>query len=252
MKGNEDEEQPHLSSSSAPLRWYERTASAVLGLAAAASGGVAVFVSQNQAGAAALVVVGAAFLLVSVQGTRLAKISGGGNAIEMSQANVHRVITRAKREDAEVSEGMMEAVAILHPSAGPLPSKEARQYEDVIHQALLRIGVTVTREPKIGDSSADFLVETAEGKSALVEVKRRSYGPLTLLDVKNATRQASAIAEGLDTAAGILVITNAPLSGSVQALNVERRDGKRPVEVISWNDERDDALLGRALVRVAR
>jgi hypothetical protein len=223
-----------------------------LGLAAGASGGYAVFATENQAGAAALVVIGAAFLLIGVQGTRLAKIGGGGNSIEMSQADVYQVINRAKREDADVAEGMIEAVAILNPAIGPSPREEARRYEDELYQALLRTGVNVTREPSVQDRRGDFLVETSEGKRALVEAKRRSYGPLTRLDVEKSTRQATALAGGLETAAGVLVVTNAPLSGPVQALNAEPRVGKRPVEVMSWNDERDDDLLVRALGRVAR
>jgi len=38
----------------------------------------------------------------------------------------------------------------------------------------------------------------------------------------------------------------------VREFNVGRHPAERPVEVIRWNDDRDNAHLGRALARVVR
>jgi hypothetical protein len=238
------------------LRWFERVGAVVLGLGAAGSGGYAVFATSNQAGAAALVVVGATFLLIGVQGTRLIRLGGGGNSIEMAQYRAAvRVIERAKREEtADVAEGMVEAAAIISPAVVPSPRVEVRKYEDELHRALERAGVMVQREPVVaGGRVVDFVVETGGGGRAVVEAKARRYGALTMRDVDEMINQVNTISGGRNHDAGLLIVTNAPLSGEVQEFNSRRSPAERPpVEVISWNDERDDGLLGRALARVAR
>jgi hypothetical protein len=164
-----------------------------------------------------------------------------------------RVIERARHErDAEVAEGMVEAAAMISPAVARSPRQDARRYEDDLQVALERTGATVKRQVLLAPGRRlDFVVETGGGRKALVEAVARSYGPLTLNDVRNAVSQVDAITGGVEDA-GLLIITNAPLSGEVQEFNAQPRDATRPVEVISWNDERDDGILARALVRVAR
>jgi hypothetical protein len=58
------------------MRTWERLLAGIVGAAAGAAGTYTVFETSNQAGSAALIVVGAAFLLVGVQGTRLIRLGG--------------------------------------------------------------------------------------------------------------------------------------------------------------------------------
>jgi len=161
---------------------------------------------------------------------------------------------RAEREkDPEKAEGMVEAAAMISPTVVRSPQAEARRYEDELHRALERTGAMVRREVVWDPTNrpVDFVVETGDGRRALIEAKPRRYGTLTGVDVQDAMNQVNAIAVGVGDA-GLLIITNAPLSGDVQEFNAKPEVTVRPVEVISWNDERDDGILARALMRVAR
>ncbi|GAA1797128.1 hypothetical protein GCM10009835_14110 [Planosporangium flavigriseum] len=173
----------------------------------------------------------------------------------MAQAEAAvRVVERAKHEkDPEVAEGMVEAAAMISPAIARSPRQEARRYEDELQIALERTGAIVKREV-VWDPTRrplDFVAETASGRKALVEAIARRYGTLSMKDVRDAMGQVDAVTGGIGDA-GLLIVTSAPLSGEVQEFNAEPRHARRPVEVISWNDERDDGILGRALVRVAR
>lgn len=233
------------------MQWWERLGSVVLGLGAGGVGGYAVFATSNQAGSAALVLAGAAFLLIGLQGTRLVKLGGGGSSIEMARYEAAaQLVEHAERErDPEKAEGMAEAAAMISPTVARSPRAEARRYEDELHRALERTGMTVRREV-VWDRGVDFVVETSDGRRALIEAKPRRYGTLAWADVQDAMNQVNAIAGVGD--AGLLIVTSAPLSGEVQEFNNKPPVTARPVEVISWNDERDDGILARALMRVAR
>jgi len=236
------------------LRWYERVIAVALGLGAGGAGGVAVFVTSNQAGAASLVIVGATLLLIGIQGTRLLKFGGGGTTIEMARAQLAvRLLDRARtEEDAEVAEGIAQAAEMVSPVV-PAGGVHVSRYEDELARALEAVGVTVHREQTLGvGRPVDFVVETSGGSHAVVETKPRRYGTLTMRDVSDVIEQLGALGRGNIGDAGLLVVTNAPLSGEVQEFNAERTPSQRPVEVISWNDDRDNAHLGRALARVVR
>ncbi|MFI6134157.1 hypothetical protein [Micromonospora sp. NPDC051141] len=235
-----------------PLNKLERGLALAVGLSSGGAGGYAVFESSNQVGSAALILTGAAFLLVAVQGTRLVRLEGAGNSIEMADA-AEQLVEVAKREpDADRAEGMIEAAAIISPrtvaSAGP----DRRTYTDELHRALRGTARQVSREVATHRPGRplDFVVEFEDGRKALVEAKARRYGPFTMLDVHEAMLQVSSVAEPGD--AGLLIVTNAPLAGEVQEFNAQDHPGMVPIEVITWNDERDNGLLARSLQRVAR
>lgn len=60
----------------------ERTAATLFGLGGVGVGGVGVFVSDNQAGTTTILIIGAGFLLMAVQGTRITKL--GREAVELA------------------------------------------------------------------------------------------------------------------------------------------------------------------------
>jgi hypothetical protein len=95
------------------------------------------------------------------------------------------------------------------------------------------------------DFGVDMTAETPTGEVAVV-VKYRTRSPLTLQYVNMVVSNWKP-----DGTVGLLIVTNAPLSGDVREFNatVENRP---PVEIITWDDERDDGILIRALGRVAR
>ncbi|WP_406106800.1 hypothetical protein [Micromonospora globbae] len=249
----EDEEVPQYAASPSdhhpaePMIVWERITAGVAGVAAGGAGGAAVFLTDNQAGSAALALVGAAFLFVAVQGTPIIRIGAGSNSLELERRKqrLKRAVERAeKEENLDAAYGIIEGARIAEPEIEELPEYQALMYEDRIATALTGLGAKVTRLRV--DQWFDMLAQTASGSAAVV-VKFRERGPLGLKDLERAdyaTQRA--------TVGGVLVVTNAPLSGEVEQYNASRAPGDRPIEAVTWNDVRDNGLLARALARTAR
>jgi hypothetical protein len=239
------------------MRPWERAASFLFGLGFGGAGVYAIFTTTNQVGSAALVIAGAAFSLIAVQGTRLIRLGSGSASVEMDRLRqAAKIIRQAEAEaerDPERAEGMIEAAAIISPELAESPQQQAMRYEDRVHQALLRTGFKVQREYRLaGDFGFDFLIEDAGKRHAVVEARFLSHGPLTRPYVNQVLGKVESANDDLIRKAGVLYITNAPLSGEVQEFNTRRPADARPVEIITWNDERDDGILVRSLSRVAR
>jgi hypothetical protein len=233
------------------MRRLERAGAVAVGLSAGGAGAYTVFQGTNQAGSAALVLVGAAFLLIGIQGTRLIRLGSAGTTIELAEREVaSRLIERAEREkDPEIAEGIAEAASIVSPSVARSPILEARTYELEVRRAIKRVGMIPVPLP--ANAGIDFEVTNHTGRRAFIEAKHRRYGPLLTKDVDLVAGRATRMLPDDDNS-GVLIVTNAPLSGSLQELNAQQRPAGRVIELITWNDERDDELLARALDRVSR
>jgi hypothetical protein len=78
-----------------PLLWWERLGSSVIGVACVGGGLYATFRSGNQGGTLALLLVGAAFLLMGLQGTPLVSIGSGDNRLRLERRRqLQRVVAR--------------------------------------------------------------------------------------------------------------------------------------------------------------
>jgi hypothetical protein len=230
-----------------PMRPWERLVVVLLGVTAGGIGCYAVFNSSNQAGTAVLLVIGAAFVLIGIQGTPLIRFGTGANNVELERRRrrVEREAQQAREEgDPDLARDIVETASILDPGIVPAPEVLGAIYKDQVRHALLRAGARVRDRSHIG-TGVDMIAETSKGAVAVV-VRYRRRSPLTLQYVNQAISNWKP--EGT---AGLLVITNAPLSGAVRELNatVEHRPA---VEIITWNDEQDDGILIQALERLAR
>jgi hypothetical protein len=194
------------------MRLWERVASFLLGLGFGGFGVYVIFTTSNQVGSAALVIAGAAFSLIAVQGTRLVRFGSGSATVEMVQLRAAAKIIRQAEgeEDTERSEGMVEAAAIISPDLASSPSQQAMRYEARLHQALKRIGAKVQAQAVVGDRGLDFVVEDAGGRRTVIQAKYRSYGPLARSDLVDAVAQVNSLNDDLVRNAGMLLITNAP------------------------------------------
>jgi hypothetical protein len=81
-----------------------------------------------------------------------------------------------------------------------------------------------------------------------IQAKYRTRGSIGMSDISKVAMQFRA--SGFD--GGFLIVTNAPLSDEARLHNAELSAEIGKVEVVTWNDERDDDVLARALVRNAR
>ena len=118
-------------------RWERIYAGSRLGLAGALTGGVGVFLSSNQAGTTAILLVGAVFLLISVQGTRILKASK--DSVEMERELEARIYTEQavkaveQKKDPELGAEMAAATQRANPSLAQEPSFQYLNHQ--IYQA---------------------------------------------------------------------------------------------------------------------
>ncbi|QKV77086.1 hypothetical protein [Amycolatopsis sp. Hca4] len=110
-----DELAPESSSVSDRLMTgWERALACLFGFGIAGAGGVAVFVSSNQAGTTSLVLIGAVFLLIGIQGTPIAKATK--DSIELRARRVAKKAKElAKEGRADDAEGFIEGAIVAEP-----------------------------------------------------------------------------------------------------------------------------------------
>lgn len=233
-----------------PLRGVVRWPMGIVGGLTLGTAVVATFRSGNQAGTATLALIGGVLILVAFQGTPLIRMGTSSASIEVAQLKrrVRQVFEKAAEgvQGPEVARGMAEAAAEIDPELRKDPAVRGRIYETQVEAALAR---AASSYPAWGvskadvDAAADFVVGLGKETYVNVVAKYLTMGPIRLRDVR--TEQSA-----LPT----LVLTNAPLSGEVQEHNADVSptvDGQVRVEFVTWNDEKDDGILARALARLA-
>jgi hypothetical protein len=233
-----------------PLDPWARAVALGLGIAASGFGCYAVFASNNQAGTALLLAVGVILLLLGIQGTPLRSIGGGEYKVELARLR-RRVVEAAgqaaRQESPEVAAAVADALTVIDPGLVLGPPAGAL-YEQAVLQAFRRTGASVdpTHRAGLGDRGVDVRAQVAGGGKVNVQVVYRRRGAFGSRDI--ATSSAFH-ASGFD--GGFLLVTNAPLSAEALQHNSALTHERQGPEVVTWNDERDDDLLARALVRNA-
>jgi nucleotide-binding universal stress UspA family protein len=112
-------DEPDEAASDHGLLVWERIVAGMVGLLAASGGGVSVFMSSNQAGSTALLLVGAIFLLLAVQGTAIRRATR--ESVEMDpRAARKRVIEKAQEvleeHGIEKAEAFVDGATTRDPS----------------------------------------------------------------------------------------------------------------------------------------
>ncbi|PPJ18748.1 hypothetical protein C5F51_36210 [Nocardia nova] len=218
----------------------------------------AVFASSNQAGTAALFVAAAAFLLMGVQGTPLAKFGSGDKAMVFRERRriQKQLLQRAATEDTpEGAEAYVNAAEIAAPSPVmtgadwvPLP---AATYEGAVRAALERLvgrteGWTVESEVPIGNRRIDFVVRAPNGTAIGIEVRNFSRAGLEAQVAQSIVDAASVPDANLT--AGLVVM---PRVSGMAAERIHRlfesSDSLRGGEAVQWTGPQDDYLLAMML-----
>ncbi|WP_146758688.1 hypothetical protein [Micromonospora saelicesensis] len=233
-----------------PLATWARATALGLGTAAGVLGCYAVFASDNQAGTAFLLVASVVLLLLGLQGTPLRSLGGGDYQIQLARIRLRAVqaIDNARRESPELAAAVADAVGSIDPGVS-ISRPPWMLYLQAVRQAISRTlgSVDQAHEDGLDDRGVDTCVQLPNGR-VNVQIKYRGRGALGLRDIAMATAQMRG--SGFD--GGYLLVTNAPLSEEARHHNFETPAELGRVEVITWNDERDDDLLSRALARNAR
>lgn len=226
-----------------PLGRFERASAFILGLAGVGGGGVAVFSTGNQAGSAALLLIGAAFLLMGIQGTPLIRLGTSESGVELARRRrrIAKVIEQAKQEeDPGVAAGIVEAAAIIEPRLTNSPSFRGRLYDSRVALALQEAGFAVSQLSL--DFGPDLIVRSTDGRMAEVDVRYLGGRHVTMREVRRVESYAAR------KSLGTLLVTNLPLSPEVAAYNSD--PNRQAIEIVQWRDEQDSPLLVRALIRV--
>ncbi|WP_431900074.1 hypothetical protein, partial [Micromonospora chalcea] len=231
------------------LSTSSRLVAATFGLAGTGVGAWAVFSSNNQAGTAILLLIGAVLLLVGVQGTPLRRFGHGDSSIELAavKRRAARVLERtAQDQPPEVAAAVAAAVETITPELSLSPWLV---YEAAVIKAIQQTGASIDHRHRPGpdDKGVDARVHVGAGK-VNVQIAYRRRGSLGARDIEYAALQA--LGSGFD--GGFLLITNAPLSEDAREFNAALSPAGGGMEAITWNDSRDDDLLKRALARNAR
>jgi hypothetical protein len=226
-----------------------RVALLVVGLASWAAGGVAAFLSDNAAGAAALIVTGALTSALSLAGRWPSRVTVSGNEISwesIDQTMESQIRVAQQNDDGEAALrellSLRDRLAFLQQT-GSIPMHPAEAYDLAVMAAISRLlpGAEIIAQDTRSRGAADFIVRY-RGNAVLVETKWRidpgePFGGSTLPILLSA----------VPTGARLLVVTNTsvpPLPRAYQILRDALGDRGR---IACWLDVRDDQLLGQAL-----
>jgi hypothetical protein len=227
-----------------PLPVWARITAITLGAVGVAAGGVAVFVSRNQAGTAILLLIGAVLMVLGIQGTPLRRFTSGANTVELAtiRQRAAAVLTQVEtHESHDVVAAVSDAVAAIDPRIPRASSAVAYQRE--VAAALRRVGATTDRTTTVrgADSRRIDAVACVNDGHVPIEIVYRARGPVGTHEISTTRRRTATV-----------LITNAPISSEAQTHNAATGAPDADIEVVTWNDARDDDVLAAALTRNAR
>jgi len=224
-----------------PPNWLERACCIIVGVIAAGAGGYVAFERSNQLGSAVLLVVGAVFLVIGIQGTRLMRFTSGSNIVELEHKKriVVDAIEKAQDEgNIEKASGIAEGAAIVAPALR-LPRYIALQYELQVASAIVGMGYLVT--VSLRDYSFDFVIRDETGRIIYAELKRYSdHNLIPLRTVEALANRASTMSTP------VILITYNELSRQSQ----EIISASGNVESVQWRGEGDNDRLAETLQRM--
>jgi hypothetical protein len=219
-----------------PFRNWERIFAISLGLLTGGAGGYAVFVSTNQAGTAALLILSAIFSLIGIQGTPLIRFTSGSNSFELDRrkrGELDRAVEEAKEENnLDRAAGIVQGAAIAQPRLVG-PRDLTLIYVQKVKTAIMELGYQVTESSGFDFNGFDLTVLDGQAHTVYVELKYyRGRVPTATI--------YSLVAKGAHTAVPVLLVANQPLTKSAE-LAVRESDGY--ISAVVWNDERDNREL---------
>jgi hypothetical protein len=249
---------PNSDLEAVPLNKIERSGAASLGILAAVAGSWAVFATDNQAGSAVLILVGAAFCLMGLQGTPLIRFGSGDNSLELERRRKRRQVEIAVRTvgSTQELEAIVEGASILDPGLVDTLAWQASIYETRVMLAVKSMGAFVSRQDfdvtgvdltiswnPDGSAGSPIRWRFASGK--MVEITLKYLGEGQKLRALQISRKGPAS----DYAIPAIVVTNAPISAALQEKIADDEVGV--TDAVTWNDENDNPKLASAIKRAS-
>jgi len=232
-----------------PLSGWGRFCAGATGLAFSGAGGVAVFVTDNQAGSVVLVLGGIVFLLMVISGNPLLSLGHGDTQMRFATRR-RRVIQNAEEAPPREARSALDALSTIDP----LASRDADYirtssmvYERLVHAELLRLfpEFSVRQEGADGPTRFDLSVVTPERYAIFVELKQLQ-SPVSTSVVHQVTGMAAA--NGL----GGLLVSNQRLTRPALELLRRAQGSGNKVSTVQWRDENDSDALKNAVLDLLR
>jgi hypothetical protein len=228
-------------SQTSPPNRLERACCIIVGIIAGGAGGYVAFERSNQLGSAVLLVIGAVFLVIGIQGTRLMRFTSGSNIVELEQKKRNIVDAIAKAQDEgniEKASGIAEGAAIAAPALG-LSQHLGLQYEVQVASAIVGMGYLVTPSV-LDDKGFDLVIRDGSDRIIHAELKRYAdFRPVSARILQALMYRAAA------TAIPVILITYTELSGEAREFIISRK-----LEAVQWRDENDNDRLAETLRRM--
>ncbi|MFD9485643.1 hypothetical protein ACFWBX_16980 [Streptomyces sp. NPDC059991] len=234
----------------APLSRWERLSASVLGLGLSGAGVIAVFVTSNQAGSVALLLVGAVLLLMAVNGSPLTRARYQDYELFMARRR-RDVVANMQDDSPEEARQALQVLSTLDPGASRDPvvaraSNYLLELEVVRRLQRLHPAAEVSQGPY--DQGVDAVVPM-DGSRIGVEVKGGSGSvPFHAADLRRIVNQVSSSRTRLGgpTIDGLLIVTNRALPAQMSR-RIRELSEIMPTGVVRWLDEQDDQALEAAL-----
>lgn len=234
----------------APLSRWERLSASVLGLGLSGAGVVAVFMTGNQAGSVALLLVGVVLLLMAINGSPLTRARYQDYELFMARRR-RDVVANMQDDSPEEARQALQVLSTLDPGARRDPvvarvSNHLLELEVVRRLQRLYQATEVSRGPL--DLGVDAVVPV-DGSRIGVEVAGGTGDiPLQTSDLRRIVNRASTGRMRLGGASidGLLIVTNRPLHTHM-ARRIRDVSEIMPTGVVRWVDEQDDQALEAAI-----
>lgn len=240
------------------LRTWERWLAGIFGFLGTAVGGTAIFVTNNQAGTTAMLLVGALFILMAVQGTAVRKAAKDSvemydrEAVERTSKDVQDAL---EEKDYFTARAIIETAKEEHPAISRNPAIEVLDYavyEKEVQQAIERV------VPKIVDYEVTILTNGySDGdRFDLVIMGDKQYNDPVLVEILYSSTIAAPTqrigrAKNRIRAAGNkgMIISNRYMT-NVAISELRFDQDETDVQFVLWRNTQDDRSLGLALSRL--
>jgi len=244
------------------LGGWERFFAGLVGAVGVGAGGVGIFLSENQAGTTTILLVGAVFLLMSVQGTRI--IKAGKDSVELEQKRRGRKLTERaveaieNKKDPEKAAELAAAARRADPSLSKEPSfryLKHQIYERQAYEAVRRAIDHLIEDGALpAEGSAPYL-----GSEVVAPSGTRYDGSLNRIgtrqiyvEFRNYRRALSVNTirelrgQALEDGADVLLVTPTEPDAWVRSQGENFKSAR--VVPAKWADESDDVNIEKALL----
>jgi hypothetical protein len=256
-KPSDKDDQPPV----AALNWRERSGALLIGVTGVGVGGAGIFLSENQAGTTAMLLLGALFLLMGVQGTAIRRATKDSGELErrLKPAEVaEKAKEKLEDEGPAQAEAYIEGARSLDPGLARDPGIQyvsEAAYQEQVLQAVARLlhasdvdVDTYMLHPnyRIEKFSFDIAVAKRDGNWPLLLIEAypgNDYWPWS-----HRIQQIAARIKAVGHP-GLIVSNMNPDSVDVDALE-RMSHGAWPIHFAMWRGPADDRALSFAIERL--